>query len=74
VGPADLHHRLIGLDGGQVEEVAAHLLDLGQVVSGVGIEAGLEVGRFGGVDETIALSRSWLLLGLIALRYCLLLS
>jgi hypothetical protein len=47
MGPADLHHRLLGLDGGQVVEVAEHLLDLGQVVGGVGCEAGLEVGGLG---------------------------
>ena len=42
MGLAGLLHRLLGLEGGQVEEVVEHLLELGQVL-GVGEEAGLEI-------------------------------
>ena len=39
MGLAGLLHRLLGLEGGQVEEVVEHALTLGQVVGGVVLEA-----------------------------------
>ena len=39
LGLVGLLHRLLGLDGGQVEEVVEHALTLGQVVGGVVLEA-----------------------------------
>ena len=48
MGPAGLLHIVLGLEGGQAEEVLEHLLDLGQVVGGVdGLEVG---GELSGVD------------------------
>jgi hypothetical protein len=45
----EVQTRLLGRSR-PVEEVAEHLLDLGQVVGGVGSEAGLEEERLGGVE------------------------
>ena len=42
---------MLGLEGGQAEEVVEHLLLLGQDVGGLHGEAGLEVGGLGGVDD-----------------------
>jgi hypothetical protein len=63
---------LLGLEGGQAEEVAEHFLLLCQVVGGLHGEAGLEVGGLGSVDEATVLSRSWMLLVLRALIHSLL--
>ena len=82
--PVTLEHRAEGLLhrhlpclvlGGQAEEAAEHLLVLGQLEDGVGGEAGLEV-YIGGLVwsrwKPLALSKGWMLLGLKALRHCLL--
>jgi hypothetical protein len=42
VGPAGLLCRVLGLEGGQVEEIVGHLLELGQLNGGVDGETVLE--------------------------------
>ena len=51
MGLAVLLHRLLGLEGGHVEEVVEHALTLGQVVGDVVLEAVLKKKRnLSGVD------------------------